>query len=79
LTDKVPELLVSIRMGLWMQTFDITSGTNVLLVEQSPNRFTTQLCACLLIQRLLDFLQALTDPAATGLRFTSDIILNNFR
>jgi len=33
LTDKVPELLVSIRMWFRMQTFDIASGTDVLLVE----------------------------------------------
>ena len=33
LTDKVPELLVSIWMWFGMQTLDIASGTDVLLVE----------------------------------------------
>lgn len=33
LADKVLELLVSIRMWFGMQTFDIASRANVLLVE----------------------------------------------
>jgi hypothetical protein len=33
LIDKVPELLVSIRMWFGMQPFDIASGADVLLVE----------------------------------------------
>ena len=33
LTDKVLELLVSIRMWFGMQPFDIAFGTDVLLIE----------------------------------------------
>jgi len=62
-----------------MQPFDIASRANVLLVEKPPNRFATQLCSCLLIQRLLDFLQALADPTTTRLWLASDLILNNVR
>ena len=65
LTDKVLELLVSIRMWFGMQSLDIASGADVLLVEQSPDRFATQLRSLLLIQSLLDFLKALAYPTTT--------------
>lgn len=78
LADKVLELLVSIRMWFGMQTLDIAFGTDVLLVEQSPDRLATQLRSLLLIQGLLDFLKALANPTITRLWLTSNIILDNF-
>ena len=78
LADKVLELLISIRMWFGMQTLDIASGSNVLLVEQPPDRSTTQVRSLLLMQSLLDFLKTLAHPAITRLRFTSNIILYNF-
>jgi len=79
LADKVLELLVSVRMRFGMQTLDIASGANVLLVEQPPDRSATQVRAFLLSQSLLDFLKALANPAITCLWLTSHIILDNFR
>jgi hypothetical protein len=61
-----------------MQPFDIASGTNVLLGAQPPDRFATQVEALLLIKSLLDFLQTLADPTKLGLRFTRQLILNDF-
>jgi hypothetical protein len=79
LADKVLELLVSVRMGFGMQTLDIASGANGLLVEQPPDRAATQVRSFLLLQSLLDFLKALANPASTRLWLTSNIILDNFR
>lgn len=78
LIDQVLELLVSIPMWFRMQPFDIASGANVLLVEKPPDRFATQLCSCLFIQCLPDFLQALAYPTTTRLWLASYLIPNNF-
>ena len=79
LADKVLELLVSIRMWFGMQTLDIASGANILLVEQPPDRSATQVRSLLLMQSLLDFLKTLANPAITCLWLTSDIVLYYFR
>jgi hypothetical protein len=65
-------------MWFGMQTLDIASGSNVLLVEQPPDRSTTEVRSLLLMQSLLDFLKTLAHPAITRLRFASNIILYNF-
>jgi len=63
LTDKVLELLVSIRMWFGMQPFDIALGTDVLLIEQSSDRLTTQLHSLLLVQSLPHLVETLAYPA----------------
>ena len=63
LTDKVLELLVSIRMWFGVQPFDIAFGTNVLLIEQPSDCFATQPDSLLLMQSRFHLVDALADPA----------------
>jgi hypothetical protein len=75
---NVLKLLISIRMIVGRQAFDVTFGMDVILMQQAANGLTTQLVP-LFFQGCLQAAQTALDPASAVFRIASHFVLNQLK
>lgn len=76
LVVDVVELLVSVRVWVGVQSFDVALGSDLLLIQEASDGFTTQGNIFLVSEPLLYLAQTLTDPELSGLWLPCHLLLN---